>query len=149
MEVERHICYPYEFSCRLQTCCYTRKNIYCAPDQFITAFDAVTGKVIWRNKIPEIRVRESIGLSNDSSLIYVKTNDGKLYGFSASAKDMKPEFNSDLNLSNDMCAAAIVESKGVVFVPSNAGVVNAVDSQTKKLLWKFKVSEHGKFSNAN
>ncbi|MGI8634185.1 MAG: PQQ-binding-like beta-propeller repeat protein, partial [Segetibacter sp.] len=112
-----------------------------APDQFMTAFDAATGKVIWRTKMPEVRVRESIGLSNDSSLVYVKTTDGKLYGFSTTAPAMTAEFNVDLKLSNDICAAAIVESNGVVFVPSNSGVISAIDRDTKMLLWKYKVSD--------
>ncbi|MCW3115217.1 MAG: calcineurin-like phosphoesterase [Segetibacter sp.] len=112
-----------------------------APDQFITSFDATSGNVIWRATMPDVKVRESMGLSTDSSLVYVKTTDGKLIGISTSATSLEKAFSVDLKLSNDICAAAIVESKGLIFVPSNAGVVSAVDSQTKKLLWQYKVSD--------
>jgi Icc-related predicted phosphoesterase len=40
-----------------------------APDRYMTAFDAQTGRVIWRKQDPQNRVRESIGLSRDSSIV--------------------------------------------------------------------------------
>src|SRR5690606_40445339 len=47
-----------------------------APDRYMTALDAKSGSVIWRGKRDNIRVRESIGLSEDKKKVYVKTMDG-------------------------------------------------------------------------
>ncbi len=110
-----------------------------APDQYMTALDAITGNIIWRSKSPNIRVRESIGLSGDNSFIYVKTTDGKLFGISTSALEMQTQLNLNLQLGYDICAAPVVENNGVIYVPSNSGIVSAVDRQTGKLLWKHKV----------
>src|SRR5690606_18078357 len=44
-----------------------------APDRYMTALDAESGQVIWREKKDPFRVRESIGRSSDKGLIYVKS----------------------------------------------------------------------------
>jgi outer membrane protein assembly factor BamB/predicted MPP superfamily phosphohydrolase len=111
-----------------------------APDQYMTAFNAETGNIIWRVKNPNIRVRESMGLSADSSFVYVKTTDGKLYGISIPATGMETMLHVNLQIGYDICATPVMENKGVIYVPSNSGVVSAVDRQTGKLLWKHKVS---------
>ena len=53
---------------------------------------------------------------------------------------MQTVFSFNLQLGNDICAAPIVEDKGVIYVPSNSGVVSAVAGLSHKLLWKYKVS---------
>lgn len=111
-----------------------------APDQYMTAFDANTGKMSWRSKDPSVRVRESMGLSTDSSMVYVKTSDGRLIGISTSSNIMQTVMNVNLSIGYDISAAPVVESNGIVYVPSNSGVVSAIGRQTKKLLWKHKVS---------
>jgi outer membrane protein assembly factor BamB len=111
-----------------------------APDQYMTAFEASSGKILWRSKMLNVRVRESMGLSADSSLVYVKTTDGKLYGISTNAAEMQTVFNVNLKLGYDVCATPVVEYKGVIYVPSDAGVVSAIDRQTGKINWKHKVS---------
>lgn len=67
-----------------------------ALDQYMTAFNASTGNIIWRQKRPEIKVRESMGLSADSSVVYVRSTDGRLYSISTTAAGM--EGNSVVNL---------------------------------------------------
>jgi outer membrane protein assembly factor BamB len=111
-----------------------------APDQYMTAFDAQTGKILWRKKMSGVRVRESMGLSADSSLVLVKTTDGKLCGISTTAGEMQTVFNLNLKMSYDICATPVVEYKGMIYVPSNAGVVSAVDRPTEQLSWQHKVS---------
>jgi len=110
-----------------------------APDQYMTAFDASTGKVLWRTKMPNVRVRESMGLSADSLLIFVKTTDGRLSCISTTANEMQSVYSINLQLGYDICGTSIVESHETVYVPSSTGVLNAVDKQTGKLMWKHKV----------
>lgn len=111
-----------------------------APDRYMTAFDALNGKVLWRKQAPKIRVRESMGLSADSSLVYVKTMDGQLLGMSTKADSMQVAWKSSLQLPYELCPSAIVENKGTVYVPTHSGIIYAIDRKSGDTLWKYKVS---------
>lgn len=110
-----------------------------APDRYMTVFDAETGKVIWRKRDPANRVRESMGLSADHSLIYAKTMDGALIGISTTTDSMRVDWNSNPGLYYEIAPTPIVESKQVIYVPSNSGLVIAV-SRDGSVLWKHKIS---------
>jgi outer membrane protein assembly factor BamB/calcineurin-like phosphoesterase family protein len=111
-----------------------------APDRFMTAFEANTGNIIWRKQMPDIRVRESMGLSADSSLVIVKTMEGNVYGISTSANDMTPVWKTEAMLGYEICPTAIVESNKIVFIPTQSGVTVALDRASGKVLWKHKTS---------
>ncbi len=111
-----------------------------APDRYMTSLDAATGNVIWRKQMPDLRVRESMGLSKDSSLVFVKTMEGNVYGISTSANDMSPVWKGEVSLGYEISPTAIVENNDIVFVPTQSGTTVALDRNTGKLLWKYKVS---------
>ena len=111
-----------------------------APDRHMTALNATTGQVIWRKQMEGVRVRESMGLSADSSLVYVKTMDGELLGVSTSADTMQLAWKSELKLPYELAPSAIVESNNVVFVPSHSGLASAIDRSTGEVIWKHKSS---------
>jgi outer membrane protein assembly factor BamB len=111
-----------------------------APDRYMTSFDANTGSVIWRKQMPDLRVRESMGLSSDSLLVFVKTMEGNVYGISTTADTMQPAWKSEVSLGYEICPTAIVEKNNIVFVPTQSGVVVALDRLTAKVLWKHKTS---------
>ena len=111
-----------------------------APDRFMTAFDAITGKVIWRKQVPDLRVRESMGLSADSAVIFVKTMEGNVYGISTSADSMQAVWKSEVSLGYEICPTAIVEKNNIVFVPTQSGATVALDRVSGKVLWKHKNS---------
>jgi outer membrane protein assembly factor BamB len=111
-----------------------------APDREMTALDAGTGRVIWRKKWPGVKVRESMGLSKDSALVFVKTMEGELYGVSTTADTMQLSWHPPVELGYEICPTPIVAYQGTVFVPSQSGTVYAVSRQTGKLLWAHKVS---------
>jgi len=111
-----------------------------APDRYMTAFDALTGKVIWRKQVPDLRVRESMGLSADSAIVFVKTMEGNVYGISTSADSMQAVWKSEVSLGYEICPTAIIEKNNIVFVPTQSGVAVALDRISGKLLWKHKVS---------
>lgn len=110
-----------------------------APDRYMTVFDAENGNVIWRKNDPKNRVRESMGLSKDSSLIYAKTMEGKLIGISTSEPDMKITWEANTQLNYEIAPTAIVQSGNIVYVPSNSGVVVAVNRSDGGILWKHKI----------
>lgn len=110
-----------------------------APDRYMTVLDAEDGRVIWRKSDPVERVRESMGLSSDSSLVYAKTMEGKLIGVSTSLPDMQITWHSDVGLNYEIAPTAIVEYKNIIYVPSNSGIVVAVN-RDGTVLWKHKIS---------
>ena len=115
------------------------KIIIVAPDRYMTVLDAENGNEIWRKSDPNERVRESMGLSSDSSLVYAKTMEGKLIGVSTSLPDMQITWHSDIGLNYEIAPTAIVENKNIIYVPSNSGMVVAVN-RDGTVLWKHKIS---------
>lgn len=111
-----------------------------APDRYMTALNASTGEVIWRKKHPGIRVRESMGLSADSSLVFVKTMEGEVYGVSTTTDSMQLDFHSKVQLGYEICPTPIVENNGIVYVPTQSGLVCALNRKTGKVLWQHKIS---------
>lgn len=111
-----------------------------APDRYMTVLDAETGNVIWRKNDPNNRVRESMGLSGDSALIYSKTMEGELIGISTSDTGMKITWRSNTALNYEIAPTAIVEFQNIIYVPSNSGVVVAVNRTDGSILWKHKIS---------
>jgi len=111
-----------------------------APDRYMTVFNAENGKVLWRKNDPLNRVRESMGLSKDSTLIYAKTMEGILIGISTAEPDMKIIWQSNTQLNYDIAPTAITEFQGVVYVPSNSGIITAVTRLDGSILWKHKIS---------
>ncbi|CAL1518643.1 PQQ-binding-like beta-propeller repeat protein [Chitinophaga sp. MM2321] len=111
-----------------------------APDRYMTAFNSATGAVIWRKSIPDVRMRESLGQSADSSQLFIKTMDGQLYGVSATADSLQLMWRSAIEMGYELNPASPVEQGNVIFVPTHAGVVYAVNRNDYTLLWKFKLS---------
>ncbi len=111
-----------------------------APDRYMTVLNATTGEVIWRKQYPDLRVRESMGLSADSSIVFVKTMEGNVYGISTADNFMNPIWRTGAMLGYEICPTAIVEYHGTVFVPTQSGTVVAINRETGKVLWKHKIS---------
>lgn len=110
-----------------------------APDRFMTVLDAESGNMIWRKSDPDNKVRESMGLSADSSLVYAKTMEGELIGVSTSLPGMQITWKSNTGLNYEIAPTAIVEYEDVIYVPSNSGIVVAVN-RNGSVLWKHKIS---------
>lgn len=114
-----------------------------APDRYMTALDAQNGQVIWRaNKEKElgIRVRESMGLSEDGQLVYVKTMDGQLLGISTKTDTMEVAWKSKLQLPYELTPSAILARDGLIFVPSHSGLVSAIRASDGEVVWQYKIS---------
>lgn len=111
-----------------------------APDRHMTALNAKTGEVIWRKQMEGIRVRESMGLSADGSLVYVKTMDGELLGISTTAADMEIAWRSRLQLPYELTPSAIVANGESVLVPNHNGLVSSVNAKSGEVEWQHKIS---------
>jgi outer membrane protein assembly factor BamB/predicted MPP superfamily phosphohydrolase len=108
-----------------------------APDRFMTALDINTGKQLWRSNA--YKVRESMGVSADSSAIYAKTMDGELVAVEPNPKSFNLLWRVDAGIGYEHNPCPIVEHKGIVYMGSRKGEVIAVDATSHKLLWVEKV----------
>ncbi|MBV2228706.1 MAG: PQQ-binding-like beta-propeller repeat protein [Sphingobacterium mizutaii] len=111
-----------------------------APDRFMTAIDLKTGQTIWREKKDEYRVRESMGMSKDRKLVLAKTMDGELIGVPVTADKMDVNWKAEIKLPYELAPTAIYTNSKYIFVPSDKGLLSAVEPKTGKTAWQYKIS---------
>ncbi|TSJ40721.1 PQQ-binding-like beta-propeller repeat protein [Mucilaginibacter corticis] len=111
-----------------------------APDRFMTCFNASNGKVIWRKRDPKIGVRESMGLSADSSLVYVKTTAGDVLGINAQSGDMQVKWRAGRSMGYDISPSRVEEHDGLVFALSQSGAIYCYKRDDGSLVWIHKLT---------
>ena len=111
-----------------------------APDRKMACLDASDGTLLWHSDLEGQTVRESMGLSSDSSLVYAKTMDGNLIGVRADGSEEKASWRADVNTGYDIAPAVIPESNGVVFIPTDKGIIYAVTRDEGRLMWIHRIS---------
>lgn len=112
-----------------------------APDRYMTCLDAGTGKVIWRKgNDNSFRVRESMGLSADSSLVYVKTMTGDVLGVDTKADDVQIKWKANRNMGYEISPSLTTENGGLVFALSNSGMIYAFKRTDGTMAWAHKIS---------
>lgn len=113
------------------------KIFFTAPNRVMTAVDATTGKTIWQTN--QSMVRETIGLSEDKTLIYSKTMQDSVVCYSAIADTAKRIWATNVSYGYDHAPSMPLEKDGVVFGSTKNGIIFAIDAISGKLLWKHKV----------
>ncbi|MDP4206580.1 MAG: PQQ-binding-like beta-propeller repeat protein [Bacteroidota bacterium] len=110
-----------------------------APDRRMTALDAKTGKEIWDSK--KYSCRESIGISKDGELVYIKNmNEGNVDAFYTRSENQELAWESKAELGYDIAPSPIVEHNNLVFIPTDSGIVCAIDKKSHQIVWKHKLS---------
>lgn len=110
-----------------------------APDNYMTCLDAGTGKIIWRAK-DRRKVREAMGLSADSSMVYVKTMSGDVIGVDTKTDAMNVTWTGARNMGYEISPSEVLEHKGLVFALSNSGCIYAYKRESGALAWVHKIS---------
>lgn len=113
---------------------------FVAPDRKMTSLDALTGKIIWQSKIGDYSVRESMGLSADSTLVWAKTMEGNIIGVSADASQADVRWKADTNIGYDIAPSVVVEHEGIVYVPSDKGIIYAFSRNNGNMIWAHRIS---------
>jgi outer membrane protein assembly factor BamB/predicted phosphodiesterase len=108
-----------------------------APDRFITAIEAATGKALWRSK--EATVRESIGLSADKQLVYGKTMQDEVVAFKTNKTAPQLAWKMNAGFGYEHVPSMLVEKNGAVFFGTKSGVVYSIDPKTQKVNWAHKI----------
>lgn len=109
-----------------------------APDRIVTALDAKTGKQIWRSTAN--KGRESIALSADQSLIYVKSMWDTLSAISTQTPDFQVKWSIPCGYVYDISPSPSVEKDGMLFLPTDKGEIYAIDTKTQTVRWVHKLS---------
>lgn len=113
------------------------KVFFTAPDRVMSAVDVKTGETSWRTK--ESMVRETIGLSADSSRVYSKTMQDSVVCYSTLSKEAKRLWCTNVGYGYDHAASMPVERDGTLFGSTKNGIIFAIEGTTGKLLWKHKI----------
>lgn len=107
------------------------------PDRFVTALDAATGKELGKSN--KHKGFESMGVSEDNSLIYVKCMQDTVWALSTSDV-MQEAWAVNCGYGYEISPSPITEHQGLVFVPTDEGVLYAIDRKTRKVAWAHKLS---------
>lgn len=108
-----------------------------APDRYLTAIDLATGKTKWRTK--EATVRESIGLSEDSLLVYGKTMQDTVAAFRTNTEKPQLAWKVAAGYGYEHSPSMLIEKDGKVFFGTRNGVVYAIDRATQQVAWAHKI----------
>lgn len=108
-----------------------------APDRYITALDAASGRELWRSN--EVTVRESLGISEDNKLLYAKTMNDSIVAFKTNRDKAELAWSLNLHYGYDHVPSMLIEKGGEVYFGGRNGVVFSVDPDKKKLNWSYKI----------
>jgi outer membrane protein assembly factor BamB len=108
-----------------------------APDRFLTAINVNTGLTLWRTK--EAAVRESIGLSADSTTIYGKTMQDEIVGIKTGASYSGIAWRLNAGFGYEHTPSDLIEKDGTVFYGTKNGVVYTFNAKNHQNFWAHKI----------
>jgi outer membrane protein assembly factor BamB/predicted phosphodiesterase len=108
-----------------------------APDKYLSAIDAATGKALWRSN--ECTVRESIGIAENGQYIYGKTMNDTLVAFATGDQLQKATWKMNVGYGYEHVPSMLIEKEGTIFFGTRNGVVYAVNAAGKKISWAYKI----------
>lgn len=108
-----------------------------APDRYMTALDANTGNVVWRDN--RHKVRESIGISEDGEGIYARCFDDTVFVVRSKPDTFQEKWLVNAGYGYDINPSMIQEVNGRIYFITKNGLFMVLDANDKgKVLWKSK-----------
>lgn len=111
-----------------------------APDRKMACLDASTGQLLWHSDLGKTTVRESMGVTADSTLILAKTMNGITVGVNSDGKEGSVVWKTGFDIGYDIAPGVIEEQNGVILIPSDKGVIHAASREDGRLLWSHRIS---------
>ncbi len=106
-----------------------------APDRNSTAIDRASGKQLWRHHDNAVKVRESLGLSQDGKRAYAKTMDGTVVAFDTQSDDYNQLWVADCGFGYEHAPCIVIEKDGCIYAGSRHGTLAVIDAATGTLLF--------------
>lgn len=107
-------------------------------DYFVRAFDCATGHIDWESD--EAKGRESLGFSSDLKTMYVKGIGNKVSAVDISGDCYRTLWEVEMPYESNFIPTRLVEADGLLFIPTEFGVVHAVRTDGSGIAWSYKVS---------
>lgn len=114
-----------------------RKVFIVAPDRYMTVINLETGKTIFRTN--RNYVREAIGISEDSALIFTKSMYDSAFAYRIKDDTLLLEWKQDLKFGYDFAPSYPIEKNGTLFFGVKNGYLYALSAVTGDLKWRFRV----------
>lgn len=111
--------------------------IIVAPDRNSTAINRETGKQLWRNHDNSVKVRESLGLSEDKTRAYAKTMDGTIVAMDTQSNDYHQLWDTDCGYGYEHAPCIVLEKDGYIYAGSRHGTLAVLEAATGKLLFNY------------
>lgn len=108
-----------------------------APDRYATALDRITGKQLWRHHDNAVKVRESLGLSEDGMRAYAKTMDGTIVAMDTQSDDYHQLWETDCGFGYEHAPCIVLEKNGYIYAGSRHGTLAVIEADTGKLLFTY------------
>ncbi len=110
-----------------------------APDRNSTAIDRATGRQLWRHHDNAVKVRESLGLSEDGKRAYAKTMDGTIVAMDTQSDDYHELWNTDCGFGYEHAPCIVLEKDGYIYAGSRRGMLAVLDAASGKLLFRYEM----------
>ena len=110
-----------------------------APDRNSTAIDRASGKQLWRHHDNAVKVRESLGLSEDGKRAYAKTMDGTIVAMDTESNDYHQLWNTDCGFGYEHAPCIVLEHNGYIYAGSRRGMLAVLDAATGKLVFRYEM----------
>jgi outer membrane protein assembly factor BamB len=108
-----------------------------APDRYISAIDAATGKTLWRSK--DGGVRESIGISENGKFVYGKSMQDTVVAYATGRGNQTASWKMHCGFGYEHVPSMLIEKDGQLFFGTKNGVVYAIDPANRKIVWLYKI----------
>ena len=115
----------------------SQKIFIVAPDRYMSAINAETGETTWRTN--RYKVRESIGISEDSKTVFARCMEDIVVAFSTSSNEPVLRWATNCGYGYDIDPCMPMEKDGVLFFGTKNGFVFALDSKTGETKWQHRV----------
>lgn len=119
------------------------KIFIATPERFSYAIDALSGKEVWKAR----GGRESVGLSSDGNVYYVKSMLDTVFAFSTKGAEPQLIWEADAGFGYEIAPTPITVAKGegadgsdLVFIPTDKGNIIALNGSDGSVAWRYKLS---------
>lgn len=112
--------------------------IVLSSDYFVRAFNPTDGAILWQSD--EAKGRESIGLSADGRILYIKGIKNNITAVDISQGSYRKLWDCPMPYESNFIPTRLENTDELIFIPTEFGVVHAVKSDGSGIAWSHKVS---------